>query len=321
MKDPFLALAPMAGYTDSAFRQICKNFGVEWLFTEMISSDGIAACKDKDSRLFEEAEFTEKERPISIQLVGNDPEKMAQAAEIVIDRFDPDGIDINMGCPARKVFKNDRGCALLKNPDLAQKIVEVVKNSASTSGRELKLSVKTRLGIEKESELEGFVEIILDTGIDFLTVHARTYKDYFSGPPRLEALARLAGIMKGSGCSLIGNGGVVDTATAQEMLDTGVDGLAIARGAVGNPWVFKSIKEGKDYAPSLEERIEVAEKHAEIAWENQKRRGIIEMRKHLGSYFKGLHGIKKYRVKLVKVETLEDVKSILSTLKKTAQKF
>lgn len=310
MNDSFLTLAPMAGYTDSAFRQICKDFGVDWLYSEMISADGIVACKNKESKIFEAAEFSDKERPISIQLVGNDPKIMAEAVSIVIDRFKPDGIDINMGCPARKVFHNDRGAALLKDPDLACEIISIVKGAVGN----LELSAKTRLGIESPDELAPFVPDMFNAGISHLTIHARIYKDRFSGGPRLEELKKTVEAAKKMGGRVIGNGGVVDIKTAKEMLKTGVDGLAIGRGSVGNPWIFKSIKEGKEYKPSMAERIEVVEKHAELAWENQKERGILEMRKHLGSYFKGLHGIKKYRIRLVTVNNLEEIKAILKEI-------
>jgi tRNA-dihydrouridine synthase B len=338
-------LAPMAGYTDAPFRSICREMGADWGVTEMVSADGIVATYPRLKRWIKEnklshmeagkklaradvpkglgayptAKIMDSERPVSIQLFGNEPEKIAKAAEILMKMYTPDGIDINMGCPAKKVYGHGRGSALLADPKLVLRIIKAVRmpvdkfNNAKNA--EVLFSVKTRLGIEDENELQEYVQDIFKAGVDFMVVHARTYKDYFSGDVRINALAKVVEKAKKVDGRVIANGNVTDVKSAKHMLsETEAHGVAIARGAVGNPWIFKSIAEGKDYAPTVPDRVNTARKHAEIVWEYEAEQGIVELRKHLGAYFKGLPGIKKYRMKLVTVETLEDVNGILSEI-------
>lgn len=360
---PKLMVAPMAGYTDAPFRIICKKLGAEWVFTEMVSSDGIVAIfpllekwikreklqlLDADSTdkevtkkypislydigkelgrkdvprhlgLFSVAKIEEMERPISIQLFGNQPDVIAKATRIVLSLFHPDGIDINMGCPAKDVFRSGSGCALIGEPKKAINIVrktrEVVDEFSEEQRKRVLLSVKTRLGIKKDNELENIIEGLFGAGCDFVTVHARIYKDFFSGPVRFEALSRVVEKAHRVNGLVIGNGGIVDVESSQKMVrECNVDGVAVGRGAIGNPWIFQSLRKCRDIKPSIKERIKVVKQHAKLVWEIEGSQGIVEMRKHLGAYFKGFPFIKKFRLKLVTVETLSDVEDVLNAI-------
>jgi len=342
---PKIILAPMAGYTDPPFRRICRELGAEWGITELISADGISTLfprfkrwvkdnkmtlleagqklntsvaneeKVKGLKLFATAKIEESERPISIQVFGKHPETIANAISALIQIYRPDGIDINMGCPAKDVFRHGSGCALLAEPKKVIAIIEAACEAVNKSATpDIPLSVKTRLGIENEDELKPLVKPMFKAGLDMLIVHARIYRDFFSGKPRLAALRKVVEEVRKVDGYVIGNGGVVDLKTAKEMMKTGVDGLAVGRGAVGNPWIFKTIKDEKEYIPSMKDRVSAVQRHATLAWKYAGSQGILEMRKHLGAYFRGVKGAKRLRTKLVTVETLSDVKAVLKTI-------
>lgn len=342
---PKLILSPMAGYTDLPFRSICRELGAEWGITELISANGIVATfprvekwakslnktlysagklltptyaretKVKGLPLYASAKIEKSERPVSIQVFGNQPEAIASAAQILIQMFRPDGVDINMGCPAKDVFRHGSGCALLSEPKKVISIIEAAREAVDKSATpDILLSVKTRLGIENEDELAPLVAPMFKAGLDMLIVHARIYRDFFTGKPRLAALQKVVEEVRKVKGYVIGNGGVVDLKTAKEMMKTGVDGLAVGRGAIGNPWIFKTIKDSKEYTPKMDEVIGVASRHANLAWKYSGSQGIIEMRKHLGAYFRGFPGAKKYRIKLVTVETIANVEKVLESI-------
>lgn len=342
---PRVILSPMAGYTDVPFRIVCRELGSDWGMTELISADGIVATFPKIERwaervgkpldevaellspmyarenkvaglpLYATARIEKTERPVSIQVFGNNPEVIANSAKILIQMFHPDGIDINMGCPARDVFRHGSGCALLATPKKVVEIVKAVRQIVNDVAPEIPLSVKTRLGIENENELEPLVEPMFNAGLDMLIVHARIYRDFFSGAPRLAALQKVVDRVRKVKGYVIGNGGVVDLESAKQMMETGVDGLAVGRGAVGNPWIFKTIKENKQYKPTLAEITRTVQRHATLAWKHSGKQGILEMRKHLGAYFKGIKNAKKHRMKLVTVKSLADIKNVLKSIK------
>lgn len=343
---PKLILSPMAGYTDVPFRSACHQLGAEWGITELISADGVTATFSKVENwakrlkkpldeaaellspayvrenkvtglpLYATAKLEKGERPCSIQVFGKDPGVIANGAKILIQVFHPDGIDINMGCPAKDVFRHGSGCALLAEPAKVVKIVSAVRAVVDEVAPEIPLSVKTRLGIENDNELELLIEPMFKAGLDMLIVHARIYRDFFAGAPRLAALQKVVERVRKADGYVIGNGGVIDLKTAKQMLKTGVDGIAVGRGAVGNPWIFKTIKENKQYKPTLHDIVSTVQRHATLAWDYSGRQGIIEMRKHLGAYFKGIKNAKEYRMKLVTVETLDDVKTVLKSIVK-----
>jgi tRNA-dihydrouridine synthase B len=317
LKKPFLMLAPMAGYTDSAFRMLCKDFGADVVVTELVSADAIAFGKfevnksktrvcvsaTKNHSTAELLSFYEKERPIVIQLFGKNPENFAKAAKWVWENLKPDGIDINMGCPARKVVGSDHGAALLKNPNLACEIVQAVRENCDCP-----VSVKTRLGWEEDGEILAFVPLLIDAGISAITIHGRTYKDGFKGKARWENIYKVKEMM-GEKLIVIGNGdyGLESRIKSQE--SSTLDGVAIGRATFGEPLIFSVSKE----APSIGK---VILRHAELAIDTKGEHGIIEFRKHLLAYLKGFPEAKALRAEAVKVETLKEITEIVSKLGK-----
>lgn len=349
-KDGFLkVLAPMAGYTDSAFRQICREMGADLVVSELISADAIAYNKFKveytktktivtssnNSSTAEMLSFSEAERPFVVQLFGKYPEKFGLAAKWITENLHPDGIDINMGCPARKVVGSDHGAALLKKPELAVEIVRAVK-----SNTDLPVSVKTRLGWERDDEILEFAPLLISAGIDAITIHGRTYKNAFSGKARWENIHKVKNNF-GKNISVIGNGDVreitndklqmsydkcqmSDLNTKNDKLlslnencefkteNLALDGVAVGRAAFGNPWIFgpDSQMDSKD----LTEYKKVVMRHAELAYESKGEHGIVELRKHLLAYLKGFPEAKKLRLEAVSAKSVGDVEEILKLI-------
>ncbi len=324
---PLLVLAPMAGYTDSAFRQLCREFGADIVVSELISADAIAHTKFKiqnlkfkNNREYTIAEgknkataemlsFSQKERPFVVQLFGKYPEKFAKAAKWVSEELKPDGIDINMGCPARKVVGSDHGAALLKNPDLAVEIVKAVKENTK-----LPVSVKTRLGWDSDEQILDFAPKLVESGVDAIIIHGRTYKDGFKGKARWHNIyqaKKLISYQLKSCCSVIGNGDISSYEEAMERANNGaveLDGVAIGRAAFGNPQIFMN-NELRIKNNGLRELIL---RHAGLAQETKGDRGIIEMRKHLLAYTKGLSNAKELRKQLVEVKSVKEIEEIIN---------
>ncbi|MBU4332266.1 tRNA-dihydrouridine synthase family protein [Patescibacteria group bacterium] len=329
---PIIVLAPMAGITDSAFRQICKSFGADLVYTEMVSADGLAYGSKKTLELMK---FNKKERPIILQLFGKNPENFKKAIEIIRRlnsnisnksndsndfNFVPDGIDVNMGCPSRKVVSSGHGVALMQEPKLAGEIVQTLKKATN-----LPISVKTRLGFKNKNEILSFGPKMEKAGADAICVHARTYKQGFSGPTDLEIIKKLKAKIK---IPLIVSGGIYEPEDAKKVLNkTKADGIMIARGALGRPWIFKEISyELREYRCQFCEYANIekntlsfdwarikktALKHAALAYKSKGDYGIIEMRKHLAWYVKGQPNANELRRKLVRVETVEEIEKIL----------
>ncbi len=323
---PLLILAPMAGYTDSAYRQLCRQFGADIVMTELISADAIAygnlrskklkakskreegytIIEGKNRATAEMLSFSEKERPLVVQLFGKNPEKFALAAKWVSAELNPDGIDINMGCPARKVVGSDHGAALLKNHDLAVEIVEAVRENTK-----LPVSVKTRLGWDSDDEILDFAPKLINAGISALIIHGRTYKDGFKGKARWENIYEVKSKIKE--VSIIGNGDIQSYDEAMERANNGVialDGVAIGRAAFGKPDIFNKIKDQRS-------KIKIKEiilKHAKLAYETKGERGIIEMRKHLLAYTKGMNNAKELRRELVAVNKVSEIEEIVDRM-------
>ena len=325
---PLLILAPMAGYTDSAFRQLCREFGAGIVMTELVSADAIAytkfkiqnlkfknkegrtIVKGKNQATAEMLSFSEAERPLVVQLFGKYPEKFAMAAKWISDELKPDGIDINMGCPARKVVGSDHGAALLKNHDLAVEIVRAVKENTK-----LPVSVKTRLGWENDDEILEFAPKLVEAGIEAIIIHGRTYKDGFKGRARWRNIYNIKYQISNfkSNVAVIGNGDIQSYEEAMERANNGVialDGVAIGRAVFGKPWIFQDI----EYRIQNTELRKTIFKHAELAYETKRERGIIEMRKHLLAYTKGMNNAKEIRRELVAVKTLEGIEKIFKVL-------
>lgn len=295
-------MAPMAGITDSPFRRIVRELGADVFFSEMVAAEAVFY---KSKKTIELMKFHEEERPYIIQIFGNDLEKMAYSAKYVEENIKPDGIDINMGCPAKKVVAGGRGSALLKDFDTALEVAKAVRKATK-----LPLSVKMRLGWD-DFEIHQFVQDLEKIGVDAITIHARTRTQGFKGEPDWKAIGEIKKLVK---IPVIGNGNVKNAQNSKDILKISkCDGVMVGRGALGNPWLFKSMKEQKDYRPSYEETVEIALKHTELnAKEFGEQKGVMEMRKHYGWYFKNFDGAKELRKELVRAETVKEVKKILS---------
>ena len=297
-------MAPLSGITDSAFRRICKAFGADVVYSELSSSTGLAYQPETSLRILR---FHESERPYVVQLFGNNPQHFATATRLVDREIKPDGIDINFGCPIAKVFNNGAGAALMTNLPLAKEVIRSVLDST-----DLPLSIKTRTSV-KGVDLLSFLDYIGDLDIKAIMVHGRTYAQRFSGPNDVETTKAVALRFKGI---VLANGGVTSAANGLDLLrETGADGLGIARGALGNPWVFQQLKaaccgngNGK---PAPEDIFRTAMDHARLAVDLKGKRGLVQMRKHLCWYLQQVPGTKKLKQKAVKITSLEDVAELL----------
>jgi tRNA-dihydrouridine synthase B len=307
-KGPILALAPMAGYTDTAYRQLVKGIEPRTIcFTEFTSADGIVYDSQKT---LNQLDFNaEEEKPLVAQIFGKKPEHFTQAAER-IEAMGIDAIDINMGCPAKKVVSSDHGSALLKNPSRAAQIVE-----ATVKGTSLPVSVKTRIGANK-LDLPAFLQFCKDmenAGAQLITIHGRTAKQMYTGLADWEPMYE---VKRHVSVPVIGNG---DIRSAQDALDKigNLDGVMVGRGTMANPWLMREIAaafHGEDYTPpsSFEDRLPTVLKHCELLVASKgEKRGMKEMRKHFVGVLKGFEGARAYRMKVVKIETLEEAKQVL----------
>ena len=225
------ALAPMAGVADRAFREICVSYGASYVVSEMVSSKGLTMCDRKSKKLLA---LSEKERPAAAQIFGNDPVIMAESARACLD-YKPEVIDINMGCPAPKIAGNGGGSALLKNPELAERIMRSVKDAV-----DIPVTVKIRLGWDKDSiNCIDMAQRAERAGMSAVTLHGRTRQQMYAPPVDLKMIAE---VKKNIGIPLIGNGDITDGISAARMLEeTGCDYLMVGRGALGRPWVFSQI--------------------------------------------------------------------------------
>jgi len=307
IKKPILALAPMTDYTDGPFcsiaRQIAGSSFV--IFREMVSAEAIVRGNEKTLRM---CEFDDVERPIVQQIFGSDPGRMAQTAQIVVDKFKTDGIDINMGCPVPKIAKKGHaGADLMRDHDRAVAIVKALKKA----NLGVPVSVKTRLGWSRDDEILEFAPKLEEAGVDLITIHGRTKKQGYSGEANWERIGEVKTKIK---IPVIANGDVRSRGDVERCLEiTGADGVMIGRGALGNPWIFKKLPITNYQLPiSLEERIDVVLRHANL---HEKYYGnIISLRKHLIYYFKGLPGMKMIKQELVKVSTVGELESILQKI-------
>ncbi|MCB5267237.1 MAG: tRNA dihydrouridine synthase DusB [Candidatus Cloacimonetes bacterium] len=303
-----LYLAPLAGYTDQAFRKLCKDWSVDFLVSEMVSADGLI----RDSRkTIDFIRFSEYERPFVIQLFGSDATIMAKAATFLID-LAPDWVDINMGCPVKKVVKRGAGSALMKDPARASDIVRAVKKALE--GR-IPLSVKFRSGWDSDSiNYLDFGLRMQDAGADQLCLHPRTSRQMFSGLSNWEHIHLLKEALS---IPLIGNGDVHSPESAAQMRQgTGCDGIMIGRGALGKPWIFKQIKDfiaTGDYAPiTKNDLFKTALQHLDYALQNKREDVVVrEMRSQLCHYSKGLPGGADLRNKINHCQSPEEIREHL----------
>lgn len=298
LNKPIYALAPMAGVADSAFRQICKQFGADVVYSEMISATAIVYNSKKTLELMK---FNKKERPYVIQLFGSKPEHFAVAAKFITKKIKPDGIDINFGCPVKKVAKQGAGAALMANLKLARQVI-----LATINNTDLPVSLKIRAQVGKITALD-FLKSLSDLDIKAVMIHGRTLEQGNSGPVNFKIIKEARKYFKGV---ILANGGVSNKKTAEELLTaTDADGIGIGQGALGKPWIFEEIK--KEKFKTEKDIFKIMLKHAELAKKLKGKQGIIEMRKHLCWYVAGLPNAGKLRQELVKVENIEDIKNIL----------
>ncbi len=304
---PILTLAPMAGYTNSAFRQICKYYGADVVYSEMASA---TALNFKGKKTLELLRFKKAERYYIVQLFGNDPKYFKNAAQVVSEKIKPDGIDINMGCPVKKVFSNGSGAALVLNPERAREIIK-----QTLIGTDLPVSIKIRSKVN-ETTAYKFVKKIKDLKIAAIMIHGRSMKQGFSGKIDYSQIKKTKSI---TNIPIIANGGINTPEDAIKMIKkTNADGIGIARGALTKPWLFKEIKEflekGEYKEFNLSEIKKAALKHAKMSSKRKGKHGIIEMRKYLLWYFRGFEGAKDVRRDLVRVESVEDIEKILKKI-------
>ena len=308
---PSIYLAPMAGITDQVFRQLCFEQGCDGATTEMVSAQGfLTAPKDRNAYRFLLAKG-EEEGALAVQIFGSEPHFIAAAAARLADRFS--SIDINMGCPAQKVVGGASGSALMKTPELAGEIVAAVKAAVSVP-----VTVKMRLGWDDaHRNAVSFARVLEDAGADRLTVHGRTRMQQYSGRADWETIAQVKQAVR---IPVIANGDVVDGASALACLRvTGCDGLAIGRGALGNPWIFSQVKaalSGQAWTPpSWEQVVETAMRHGRemAAWKGEKS-AVLEMRKHFSWYVSGRRGAARVRTQIHLASSLTEVEALLRSL-------
>ena len=307
-----LCLAPMAGYTDRAMRLVCRKYGVEHSVTEMVSAKAVVF---NDKKTFALARILPDEGPVSVQIFGSEPEIMAEAAHTLANPKEgvrPVAIDINMGCPVNKIFGNGEGSALMKSPELIERITRAVATSI-----DIPTTVKIRAGINKNSiNAVECARAAEEGGASLLCIHGRTREQMYGGLADREIIKNVKDSLH---IPLIANGDIVDAASALAMLrETGADGIAVGRGAVGNPFIFSEIisaLEGKAFTePSIEERIDIALLQLRTAIEEKgERMAIPEARKQIALYLRSFHGAARIRAEINRSLTYEEVEKALKS--------
>ncbi len=311
IKKPIIALAPMAGITDSAFRLLSRKHGADVVYTEMVSIDALYYDAKKTLAMLKRLPG---EKPVVLQLFGKRPELVAKAVKYV-EKAGFSGIDFNFGCPARKVVRHGGGVTLLKNLTLVHDLLE-----QACANTKLPISVKTRTSIndgKKKITVFDFIDKIKELPISTLMIHGRSYEQGFVGEVDYEIIKQVKKTFKGI---VLGNGNLTSPEKVKEMLDkTGVDGVGIARGVYGKPWIFEQIQEylkKKNYFnPDLKFIKKIALEHAKYNEKMKGKHGLIEMRKHLCWYFRGFPQASDFRKELVQFKTIKELKEIFKRLK------
>ena len=307
LNKPNLALAPMAGYTNSSFRQICKCYGADVVYSEMANATALSFGGKKTLELLK---FKKAERYYVVQLFGNDPKYFRNAARVVSEKIKPDGIDINMGCPVKKVFSNGSGVALMLD---AEKAREIIKQTLD--GTDLPVSIKIRSSVGKITAYK-FVKKIKDLKISAIMIHGRSMRQGFSGEINYSQIKKVKALVN---IPILANGGIDTPEDAEKIIrKTNADGVGIGRGALKKPWLFFQIREflekGGYRELSLREIKKAALKHAKMSYKNMGKHGILEMRKYLLWYFRGFDGARDARRDLVRVESVEDIEKVLKDI-------
>ncbi|TAK05647.1 tRNA dihydrouridine synthase DusB [Patescibacteria group bacterium] len=304
---PIVALSPMADMTDSPFCRVAKRFGAKIVFREMVSAEAIVRGSAKTLRM---AAFHPEERPMVQQIFGKDPSVMAEAARIVHETHQPDAIDINMGCPVYKITSDFNGAALMKEPERAEEIVRQVAASVPVP-----VSVKIRLGWSDPDEAKDFAPRLEQAGAALLTVHGRTKAQGYSG---VSDWARIGEVAKRVHIPLLANGDIHRPEQAVEALRiSGADGVLVARGALGNPWRMAQMEEilrSGEVRTVIDEatrRRTILEHFDLMAEEHGEAQAAVLMRKHLAWYYKGAHGAKELRGRLVRIASRAELVAAL----------
>lgn len=314
-----LLLAPMEDVSDPPFRAVCKDNGADLMYTEFISSEGLIRDAIKSRK---KLDIFEEERPVGIQIFGGDEESLALAARIV-DVTQPDLLDINFGCPVKKVALKGAGAGVLRDIDLMVRLTSAVVKSTS-----LPVTVKTRLGWdEKQLNIEEVAERLQDVGISALAIHGRTRMQMYKGHADWSLIARVKNNPR-INIPIFGNGDIDSPEKAVAYKARyGVDGIMIGRAAIGYPWIFREIKHyvqtGEHLPPpTIEERVAVARKHLHqsVAWKGPIV-GINEMRRHYANYLKGMPNIKEYRGKLVTLKAVAEIDAVLDDIERQYRDF
>jgi hypothetical protein len=309
---PLLA-APMEDITDPPFRLLCREYGADMVFTEFASSEGLIREAQKTLK---KLDIQEGERPVGIQIFGHRPEAMVEAARLV-EAAGPDVIDLNFGCPVKKVIAKGAGAAMLKTPDLMVEIVAAVAGAVR-----IPVTVKTRIGWDaNDLPIVGLAERLQDAGAAMISIHGRTAKQMYGG----EADWRLIGAVKENPrmhIPVVGNGDVSSPEIAREKFDRyGVDGLMIGRAMIGYPWIFSEIRHYLERGsllspPALADRLAVCMGHLERSVSRKgERLAVIEIRKHYARYFKGLPDFRPYKMKLMQTENLDAVREVFEEIR------
>lgn len=308
----------MEGYTDSAFRSISRENGADVVYTEFVSSDAIA---HHARTAFGKMEFDPAEQPVVCQMFGKDPDAFAVAAREIEARGFA-GVDINLGCPAHKVVRSGTGVALMRDPQYVKRLV-----AATIDAVRIPVSLKMRASIRKERKEVApdtperttaldLVDALAGMPVAAIMVHGRSYEDGFDGPVDVDMIRSVKEHFDGI---VLANGGVTTPERANELLkQTGADGIGIARGALGRPWLFSQIRQflaqGTYTEPTISELRQLIERHAELAYAAKGDHGIIELRKHYASYIRGFPNASALRSRLVRVTNRKEITSILDDL-------
>ncbi len=301
----------MAGPGDSGFRRICRECGADYTVSEMISAKAIRYNAEKTIAL---ARHTVTEKPMLVQLFGQDPEAMEYASKFIWERFSPAGIDLNMGCPAPKIFNNGDGSALLRQPSLSAALVKAARKGCADGP----VSVKMRIGIDEiDPKIVEFAQEMEKAGAAFITVHGRTREQFYSGKASYEMIRRIKDSVS---IPVIANGDVVDGTSARSILDdTGADGFMLARGALGAPDVFLRIKDYLKGKPekilSLRERFDLCIKQLLYTAEDKgEERACVEFRKHMLWYLKGINGAGVYKAEAGHMSCIDHYQKLIERI-------
>lgn len=303
-----LYLAPMAGVSESPFRRLCARFGADVVITEFLSAEGI---RRENEATLDKLRFGDDERPIGVQIFGADPQAMGEAAKLVTDVFQPEFIDINFGCPVKKVVRRNGGSGCLRDLDLVQQVIRAV-----SGGTHLPVTVKIRSGWNEEMrDPVGIALRCQEAGARTLTLHARTRTQMYTGHAHWDEIAAVTVALD---IPVIGNGDIKTPADVVRMRkETGCDAVMIGRGSFGQPWIFDQAKDllaGRPMrpTPSVVDRFAVALEHARmvVEYENDPRGAAIEFRKHLGWYVKGLPSSADLRRRLYAVNSFAEIEGI-----------